>query len=417
MGNYILDVVRYYSRWLHGEDLSSEEIYEASSKLGSPTRSMEAFLSRYRQVFTSLIDERCSESREGRVCIYSWNRRAYKRYFPAALDAGGTVIRFQDDRAVDLYCYPLHRSMELGVRGVKQPSEPPRFALPRLEGTVLNLCYYPDLDKWMFSTRFALHNMYFEGKTLVVKTYGETVNPNVRRAEGVAREINLYARLDTLVGWTLTFLLDDSNKLRLIAARMPDGKLVDPSEAGRIALEIGVGDLSEFVVKGGDPQELYKKARESVTHRSTFFWYNSDPEHPTIIEARSEFYEDYVRAVRQKEARPLAVLLTGAPETVIEALMRELGRETVNRVIDSVKELEQVLSGPLEESRAFAVLTNSGVDPRSAREALKAVKGGKTRRALRIILAKTLEGWRLEDATYIIETLTRNLRELAWQAR
>ena len=413
MANYILEVVRYYDRWLRGEDLSSDEILDASKKLGSPTRSIEAFLSRYRQVFGGLIDERCSESREGRICLYSWNRRAYKRYFPAALDAGGTVISFPEGGEPLLYCYPLHRSMEVGVRGVEIPEEAPRLAVPRLEGVALNLCYYPDLDKWLFSTRFALHNMYFEGRSLVVRSYGEIANPHVRRADRLAKDMGLYERMDQFTGWTLTLLLGDNGKLSLIAARRPDGRLVAPSEVGGIASELGLGDLSAYILSGKDLGDLYRAARESIEYRSMFFWYDSNPEHPLIIEARSEFYEDYVRAVKEKDARSLAVLLTGAPSRIVESLSRELGEELIGQVSSSIKDLEEALLEPLDEDKAFAVLTSGGLDPRSAREALKAVRGGKPKRALRIILARALDGWKLEDAPYIVGTLASNLRELA----
>jgi hypothetical protein len=429
MANYVFKVVSIYEAWANGRDLTSDEIYEASSLLGSPTRKLEVFLSRFRDVFGQVVEERCCDVGGGRVCIYSWSRRAFKRYFPVALDAGGTVVYYEGGVA-KLVSYPLHRAFDLGVRGVELPSESPSIITPRVDGWQVNLYWDPVLNKWVFSTRYVLHNMVFVRGELKVEEYGLTINPIVSVAEALASKIGLYSRLNDFKGWTFTFMIEgsepatwvkgppevsrvDEYKLILVAARKPGGELLNPIDSLKVAEMLGVEGIAMRALE----LKALEEVRESVDHPSIFLWYLSrgDPEHPEVYEVRSEVYEDYVNAVRGSNAKSYMLLLTSGSSRVVERLRGAIGDNIVSETLQKLGELGEVLE---EASRSNPddlrrLLRAKGLKQDAISTAMKALEEGKPMRAIRILLSSLLEGWSIEDTPLIIANLVEDVRAVA----
>jgi hypothetical protein len=429
MVNYVFKVVSTYEAWANGRDLTSDEIYEASSLLGSPTRKLEVFLSRFRDVFGQVVEERCCDVGGGRVCIYSWSKRAFKRYFPVALDAGGTVVYYEGGVA-KLVSYPLHRAFDLGVRGVELPSESPSIITPRVDGWQVNLYWDPVLDKWVFSTRYVLHNMVFVRGELKVEEYGLTINPIVSVAEALASKIGLYSRLNDFKGWTFTFMIEgsepatwvkgppevsrvDEYKFILVAARKPSGELLNPIDSLKVAEMLGVEGIAMRALE----LKALEEVRESVDHPSIFLWYLSrgDPEHPEIYEVRSEVYEDYVNAVRGSNAKSYMLLLTSGSSRVVERLRGAIGDNIVSETLQRLGELGEVLeeaskSNPDDLRR---LLRAKGLKQDAISTAMKALEEGKPMRAVRILLSSLLEGWSIEDTPLIIANLVEDVRAVA----
>lgn len=429
MVNYVFKVVSIYEAWANGRDLTSDEIYEASSLLGSPTRKLEVFLSRFRDVFGQVVEERCCDVGGGRVCIYSWSRRAFKRYFPVALDAGGTVVYYEGGVA-KLVSYPLHRAFDLGVRGVELPSESPSIITPRVDGWQVNLYWDPVLNKWVFSTRYVLHNMVFVRGELKVEEYGLTINPIVSVAEALASKIGLYSRLDDFKGWTFTFMIEgsepatwvkgppevsrvDEYKFILVAARKPSGELLNPIDSLKVAEVLGVEGIAMRALE----LKALEEVRESVDHPSIFLWYLSrgDPEHPEVYEVRSEVYEDYVNAVRGSNAKSYMLLLTSGSSRVVERLRGVIGDNIVSETLQKLGELGEVLeeaskSNPDDLRR---LLRAKGLKQDAISTAMKALEEGKPMRAVRILLSSLLEGWSIEDTPLIIANLVEDVKAVA----
>jgi hypothetical protein len=429
MVNYVFKVVSIYEAWANGRDLTSDEIYEASSLLGSPTRKLEVFLSRFRDVFGQVVEERCCDVGGGRVCIYSWSRRAFKRYFPVALDAGGTVVYYEGGVA-KLVSYPLHRAFDLGVRGVELPSESPSIITPRVDGWQVNLYWDPVLNKWVFSTRYVLHNMVFVRGELKVEEYGLTINPIVSVAEALASKIGLYSRLNDFKGWTFTFMIEgsepatwvkgppevsrvDEYKFILVAARKPSGELLNPIDSLKVAEMLGVEGIAMRALE----LKALEEVRESVDHPSIFLWYLSrgDPEHPEVYEVRSEVYEDYVNAVRGSNAKSYMLLLTSGSSRVVERLRGAIGDNIVSETLQRLGELGEVLE---EASRSNPddlrrLLRAKGLKQDAISTAMKALEEGKPMRAIRILLSSLLEGWSIEDTPLIIANLVEDVRAVA----
>lgn len=428
MVNYIFRVIGFYEDWANGRELSESEIYEASSLLGAPTRKLDVFLSRFRDVFGQVIEERCCEVGDGRVCIYSWSRKAFKRYFPAALDANGTII-FYARGEVKLISYPLHRAFDLGVRGVQLPNENPSMVTPRIDGWHVNLYWDPILNRWAFSTRYVLHNMVYVRGDLKIEEYGLTVNPIVSVAEDLASRMGLYQRLGEYKGWTFTLMIEGSEpatwvkgppemgrveeyNLVLLTARKPSGELLDPIESSRIAEALGLRSVAERLLEV--TPGIVEKAKESIEYPSLFLWYLSrgDKEHPEVYEVKSEVYEDYINVIMGSNAKSYILLVTSGSANLVSKLREKLGDQIVDETLQRITELETVLreavtSNPEETRR---LLRTKGLKQDVITSIFKAVEEGKAGRALRILLSTVTEGWRVEDTPLIISNLVDDLR-------
>ncbi|MET1101545.1 MAG: hypothetical protein ABWW69_03590 [Pyrodictiaceae archaeon] len=431
MANYVLEAMRVYDKWLMGGDLGEDEVYRTSLLLGSPTRKLDVLVQRLRDVFSRLIEERCSETSRGRVCIYSWSRRAYKRYFPVALDAAGTILWYPEPGRVELASYPLHRALELGVHGVSLPEEDPDYVAPRLDGWQVNLYYDPVLGRWMFSTKYVLHNMMFRRGRLYSDEYGVYVNPLASTAHEIARRTSLYSRIDEYRGWTFTMLVvgpepataqkrlpepeeAENYKLVLVAAREPSGVLHDPASVEALAEKLGLESLASLVAKGVSRNQALEEAAESIDYKSMFLWYlgRGDREHPEHYEAHSRLYEDYVMAVYARSAKPLVVLLTSGSKRVVDVLRDRLGG-IVDEVESAIKELREALAAVTSPEALARILEEASVPRKNISSALRSLEEGRLDRTVRIIASSLTEGLGLSDAPLVIESIASRIRSQA----
>lgn len=424
VANYLFNVVSVFEKWASGEDISEKEVYEASRLLGTPTRKLEVFLQRYRDVFGRIIEERCSDAPRGRVCIYTWSRWAFKRYFPAALDAGGTIVWYPEPGLTKLVSYPLHRAYDLDVHGVKLPESDPDAAVPRLDGWQVNLYFDEILSRWVFSTRYVLHNMRFEGKQLVVEDYGRVVNPLVETAEKIATRKGVYGGLEEMKGWTLTFMvmgeepasvrrgLPDPDEyenydLVLIAARKPNGELVPPFSEELNGLSLPVKTLVDTVLRG-DKDTLLTRASKSIEYPSMFLWYLDDVEHPSFYEAKSQFYNDYMKAIHKLDAKSLVVLITSGNEEVVERLRQEIGT-AVDEAREALLELRTILE-KVSPNQLAKALARAGLG-KQAKDAVRAIEKGKYDRALRIIAASAVTGLGVGEVGFVLKSVAEKIKE------
>ncbi len=424
MVNYLYRVIEVYQKLILGEELSPGEIWEAGRLLGTPTRKVDALLSRYSDVLGRLIEERCSGVGGYRICIYTWSKWSFKRYFPAALDAGGTIIAYKDDKP-DLVSYPLHRAFDVDVKGVSVPEDQP-IITPRIDGWQVNLYWDPILGKPVYSTRFVLHNMFFEGKTLRVHDYGVITNPVVKAADYISDRLGLYEAAKTLEGWTLTFMMKsekpalavkrpprpwdgEKTELILIAARKPEGYLLDPEDIARLSTELGVRDIYSFSLK---KENIIVWAENQVEYPSIFLWFldRGDREHPEIYEVKSIYYNDYIKASYNNDAKSLIVLLTSGIKDIVDAVKLAIGEALVDETSEALGILHDALKN-VDPERIRQVLEATGINRRMVKSAIRAISEGKSGRALRIIAASSVEGFKLEDAPLILKHLARTLRE------
>ncbi|MEB3779220.1 MAG: hypothetical protein GSR85_03205 [Desulfurococcales archaeon] len=424
MVNYIYRVIEVYQRLSRGEELGEEEVWEASKLLGTPTRKVDALLSRYTDVLGRVIEERCSGVSNVRVCIYTWSRWAFKRYFPAALDAGGTIIAFEDDR-LSLVSYPLHRAFDTDVRGVSVPEGDP-IITPRIDGWQVNLYWDPILDRPLYSTRYVLHNMAYEGKTLKVQDYGVIINPIVKVADYLSEKSGLYDSITDLEGWTLTLMIksekpatalrrpprpwdDEAAKLILIAAREPNGILLGLDDLSRLASKLGIESLHQLSLKGEDLEEW---AEKQVDYPSVFLWFpdRGDREHPEIYEVKSLYYNDYIRVTHNTDAKSLVVILTSGVKDLMDRLRASLGESIINETTESLGELADSIKA-VDPDKLSIVLESAGINRRLVKSAVRALREGRVERALRIIAVGSVEGFKVEDAPLILRHLARTLKE------
>ena len=64
------------------------------------------------------------------------------------------------------------------------------------------------IERWVFATRYVLHNMYYVKGRLVEEPLDVIANPYVELADAKAREMGLYEAVDRYRGWTFTFVLE-----------------------------------------------------------------------------------------------------------------------------------------------------------------------------------------------------------------
>ncbi len=434
MANSILVVEEKITRWLEcGEELSENDIKYLSTLLGQPTRKNDVLLTRYNDVFRKLVQKNCVEiDNNTSICIYSWNPRAYVRYFPVALHATGTILLFKKNCRVELVAWPIHRSMDPEVKGVELPlDEKPVEVTKRVDGWQITAYYDKVLDKWMLATRYVLHNMYYERGRLHIENYGEIVNPYVEVADYVARRDGLYDVLKGFEGWTFTFVLEgpepaiirppqpilieeymDKYRLLLVAARKPGGELLTTSESGSI-----LGWRTVEVVKTDKTiRELLEDAKHMLDTRSLMVRLAGDKETPLLYELKSEVYPDVMRFIHNYDAKSYMLLATrGISDEVLEIIKDDEVREKARRLEEQVLEvrsvLEELISKSPDKLREY-VLSKPELRP-LVRDLGKIAETRAYDRVAKKMLALVLTDKSIYEAENIVKELLSDLRNLS----
>ncbi|GAY25815.1 hypothetical protein ATG_10180 [Desulfurococcaceae archaeon AG1] len=399
--------------WLieSGQSVEETEIRRAGELLGTPVKRVEALRARYSDVFSRFIEKRCSETgSEYRVCIYSWNRKRAFKAFPASLYATGTIIMFRGDEPLEVMCNPLPKALDYPVAAEHIPgSTIPYYVSERIDGWQVNAYYDKILGRWIFSTKYVLHNMYFSRGVLNIDRYGEISNPIVSLADEIASRENLYARLGGLEGWSFIFVLlgpepaitsppypiapdPKEYKLYLVAARRSDGVLVTGTEAGeRIGWSL---TPPERIAK--TLEDLYSEIRGSIATRSLIAWLKNDRGDPVILEIPSQYYYDAMMVKHLRDAKSASILCSeDLCEEISKLVPEDLG-ERVKAIGRIYRDLVEALEHGLLDEKAFSAIADTINEIRgerviTVREILDEALSRNYRRLARKILALALE--------------------------
>ncbi len=343
----------WYKAYVLGEELSEEEIKNVSTLLGQPTKRLDVFMDRYRQVMGKYIERRCSNVSGYDICIYVWNRRVPFRAIPVAMHATGTIILFKDDEPIKLLAYPMNKVLSYGKRPGLDPAEygerVPIEVTRRVDGWHLTAYYDDILNRWVFATKYVLHNMFFERRRLTMEKYGEIVNPFVYVADRLAREDKIYEKLEKFKGWTFNFVLKGpepavtrppypvgedyrSYKLYLLLARNPDGGLHTWSSSKKL-----VGLEAPELVEVKPLRELYSSIKDSFTERSFIAFLGRDgEENPILVELESEWYAEAMNVKYLYDAKSASILLY---ENKTRELIEIVDNTTIRRKIERLSKL------------------------------------------------------------------------------
>jgi hypothetical protein len=399
---------------LEREGLNEHIIKRVGELMGMPTKRVEALRARYSEVFTRFIEKKCAETgSQYRVCIYSWNRkRAFKPY-PASMYATGTIIMFRDREPLKTLSNPMPKALDYQEALDRvQPTAIPSHVSARIDGWQVNLYYDEPLKRWIFSTRYVLHNMYFTRGGLNIDPYGEISNPIVSLADTIATSQELYRKVDGYEGWTFIFTLlgpepaitsppypiapDPSEyRLYLIAARKADGNLVDGAEASR---EIGWHHYPE-AIEARSLSKLYEEVRTSLNTRSLIAWLSSrgEQDDPIIIEIPSQYYYDAMMVKHLNDAKSALILCSENQCPRLKEIVSRDIAERIDLIEKTYRELLETISQRAQDPvfvRELSQLVRSirGGRAISEDEISSELSAGNFKRIARKILATILEG-------------------------
>ncbi len=391
-----------------GYEPGPDELYSVSGLLGLATKKTSAFLGRYMDVFTRLVQRNCVVVGDGELCIYSWSPRAYIRYFPVSIDATGTILYISRDGHVSTIAYPIHRAHDIEGRGVRlySPSEKGVVEITRrVDGYPITFYYNPFLERWVCATRYVLHNMAYYGRQLVVEDINEFINPYARVADYIASENGLYEKLDKYRGYTFTFILESPEpaitrpnielfspsdfKLYLLVARDPSGRLLTVRESSKLVDWETVCVLDYSVDTMEDLERIIEEARNDLYHRSLFIRYGDNEHRPYTIEVKSRLYPEAMAVKYQSSPKSLLILAShGYGDVAVELLtsygdIRSVGRE----IVELYNRIEELLVEKINNDVVEEMLNEIGLYKQLKGELLRARKTGSVKRFVRKLVA------------------------------
>ncbi len=359
--NPIFYVEKIYRSVERNEAVDESSIRRAGEFLGTPVKRVEAFIERYRDVFTRFIEKRCSDADNGfRVCIYSWSRRRTFRYFPVSSYATGTIILFDKEDPVETMLTPIPKALDyFEGSDIIDPRIIPSKVTARIDGWQVNAYYDKILGRWIFSTRYVLHNMYFSMGKLVIGRYGEILNPIISVADALAEEKKLYESLERFRGWGFIFSLEGPEpaivspsypvapdprnyRLYLIAARDPGGNLYSGDE---IKDKIN-WDLVPRNIATKSIAELYNEVRDSLDTRSYIAWVGRGEGDPLLIEISSKYYYEAMMLKYMYDAKSALILCS---EGLCEEAKNLIAEDIIRERIDLINNLFQETIGSIEK--------------------------------------------------------------------
>ncbi|MEM0490097.1 MAG: hypothetical protein QXW05_01465 [Ignisphaera sp.] len=394
---------------------SEDEIRFIGWILGQPTKKLDVIFSRYEQLFNRYVEKRCTKVDGNSICIYSWNQKTPFKVFPLTLHLYGTVILFSDNEPKEVLAYPIPKALSYAKSpGVPQDEYCDRLPVEvtrRVDGWQVTAYFNPVMNRWIFATRYVLHNMYFERGRLVIESIDSIANPYVYVADRIAQEENVYKSLDRFRGWTFTFVLEGPEpaitkppyplgedyrryKLYILMARDPNGRLYTWSETSRL-----IPYRSPEYIEPKPLNTLYEEVLKRVETRSYFAYIaTEDPENPMVIELESEVYPEAMYVKYLYDAKSAALLIT---ENITDKLIEIIDDNAAKAVIkmkNYIDEFSSILSSiDIHDAHSFAwkivkVLSEhkEHVDI-SVEELTKILKERNMKRALRKVLSILLE--------------------------
>lgn len=420
---------------VEGYQPGEDEVKRVGELLGQPTKKLNVVLDRYMQVFRNYIEKKCSSEGDYSVCIYSWKPNVPFRPFPMALSAFGTVVLFERNKPKEVLAYPIPKAMSYAKSPGLSPEEyadkVPKEVSSRIDGWQLTAYYNPLLKKWVFATRYVLHNMYYAKGRLVVEPMDAVANPYVIVGDAIAQRDGLYDMLDKYRGWTFTFVLEgpepavtkppypigvdiEKFKLYVLMARDPSGRLYTWSET-RNLLDYN----SPPLVPPGRLADLYEEVRTKLNVRSYFAYLDTgDPENPVIAELESDYYPEAMNALYLNDARAATVIVCEGLVDKLAEMLDSPRKEVVFEMDRYRRQIEEALVraaetlGPDETSRIFfEALREAGVRGVNPGEIAKAIKEGNVKRAVKKALALASDGKSLltKEVVYIYSTIASKI--------
>jgi len=407
--NSIFKIEEFKLKIDQGYEPSPEEVKKVSSLLGEPTKKVDVFTSRYLDVFTRLIQKNCVFIGEGDLCIYSWNPRAYLRYFPASIDATGTILFIKNTGEVELIAYPIHRSHDIEGHKVTIPDPretPVKEVTKRIDGYQITFYYNPFLKRWIPATRYVLHNMRYIKGRLEISDLEEIINPFCKVADSIAREKGVYDKLKGFSGWTFTFILkppepailkpnielfnSEEFELYLLTARKPTGELLTVKETGELIKWPTVPIVEEKIEDINDLNKFIERASMDLEYRSHFIrFYDKDPYRPYTLEIKSKLYPEAMNIKYASNPKSIIILASyGLGDKAVELLVdygdiKDLGRE----IVYSYNVLKKLIEQKLNDKAIEEALKESSLYKQMRGELERARRKGDVERFVRKLSA------------------------------
>lgn len=401
---------------VEGYQPSEEEVKKIGELLGQPTKKLSALLERYMQVFRNYIDKKCASEGDYSVCIYTWRTNIPFRAFPLALNAPGTVILFERNKPKEVLAYPMPKALSYakspGLPAGEYANKTPREVSVRIDGWQLTSYYNPLVRRWVFATRYVLHNMYYVKGRLIVESLDSISNPYVIIGDAIAQREGLYEKMDKYRGWTFNFVLEgpepavtkppypigvdvEKYKLYVLMARDPEGRLYTWSETRNI-----LDYASPPLVEPRRIADLYEEVKTRLDVRSYFaFLDTGDPENPLIAELESELYPEAMNALYLNDAKAATILLCEGFGRKLSEMLESSRRGVILEMDEHRRRIESTLLKLIEErgheeaARVFyEILRGIGVRGVTQEEIVKALKEGNVKRAVKKPLALASEG-------------------------
>lgn len=417
MVNKVYLVEKFVYKIIHEKyDPTEEEVKAIGEILGQPTKKLAVVFDRYKYVFNRYVEKRCIQVDNTSLCIYTWNQRVPFRVFPLSLHLVGTILLFKDGEPIEVLAYPMPKVLSYvktsEVSESKYGLTIPREVTKRIDGWQVTAYYNTVLNRWIFATRYALHNMYFEKGKLIVESFDSIANPFVYIADKIAQEENLYNIIDRFRGWTFTFVLEGPEpaitkppyplggdyrryKLYVLMARDPEGRLYTWRETTNILKYRGPEPVEPKPLR-----DLYRDIVRKLDIRSYIAYIDTnDIENPLLVELESEVYPDAMNVKYLYDAKSAALLVT---EDLVHELIHMVEpsiAENINIIIQSIEKLKTMLNNIDREKIASAsweiVRTlnefREDIDIR-VEEVLKALGEKNINRIVRKLVSLLLEG-------------------------
>jgi len=415
-----------------GYEPSLEEIKMISKYLGQPTKKIEAFEGRYLDVFTRLIQKNCIIIEHGELCIYSWNPRAYIRYFPVSIDAVGTILFIDHNGKVKTLAYPSHRTHDIEGHRVKilDPEITPIIEITkRIDGYPITFYYNPIIKRWIPATRYLLHNMIYWRRRVEVVDIEEIINPYVRLADEIAERHGLYNELKGYDDWTYTFILkvpepailkpnielyDASDaELILLNARKPDGELLTVKESSKLIKWTHVPIIELKLDNKEELRSFIDRCRFDLEYRSTMLRYRDDEVfRPYTLEVKSKIYPEAMKVKYSSDPKSLLILTSyGYGEHAVNLLIDYA--DIKNAGMELVKlygELENKIKKIIDSDQIIKALKIFNLEHQLKGEVERARRKGNITRFLRKLVA-LLAGETIYEAKENISKLLKLLSE------
>ena len=415
-----------------GYEPSLEEIKTISKYLGQPTKKIEVFEGRYLDVFTRFVQKNCIITENGELCIYSWNPRAYIRYFPVSIDAVGTILFIDHNGRVKTIAYPSHRTHNIEGHHVKilDPETTPIIEITkRVDGYPITFYYNPIIKRWIPATRYILHNMVYWGNRIEVADIEEIINPYVRLADEIAERYGLYKELKGYVNWTFTFILKisepailkpnielygmDDAELILLNARKPNGELLTVKESSELIKWTHVPIIELKLDNKEKLQSFIDECRLDLEYRSTMLRYrDTDVFRPYTLEVKSKIYPEAMRVKYSSDPKSLLILTSyGYGEYAVNLLVdyayiRNVGMELVRLY----SELENKIRRIIDSDQIIKALKAFNLEHQLKGEIKRARRRGDITRFVRKLVA-LLAGETIYEAKENISKLLKLLSE------